>query len=107
MPETADMVVKGAQLVEHVVRRAGEDEAGVDRVGDSHRARIDIAAVAPLDAAGAEPGAARLDGLRALRRRRIARRVHELWGDDARGAAVAEDLVGTPLTLLSGVADPD
>src|SRR5438046_1107446 len=107
MPEAADMVIEGAQLVENVIRRAGENEAGVDRVGDSHRARIDVAAVARLDAAGPEPRAAHLDGLRALRHRRVTRRVHELRRYDARGAAVTEDLVGTPLAFLSGVADPN
>src|SRR5438132_2262018 len=107
MPEAADMLVEGAQLVEDVVRRAGENQAGVDRVRHRHRTRIDVAAVAGLDAAGTEPGATRLDGLRALRHRGVARRVHKLRRDDARGAAVAEDLIGPPLAFFPGVADPD
>src|ERR1700736_3952455 len=50
MAEAADMVVEGAQLAEDVVGRAGEDEASVDRVLDGHCARVDVAAVARLDA---------------------------------------------------------
>src|SRR5262249_16302919 len=106
MPETADMVVEGAQLAEHVVRRAGKNEAGIDRVGDGHRAGIEIAAVARLNPPGTEPGTACLDGLRTLRRRRVARRVPELWRDDARSAAVAQDLVGAAPATFPGIADP-
>src|SRR5436190_4740981 len=107
MAEAADVVVEGAQLVEDIVGRAGEDQAGVDRVFDGHRARVDVAAVPRLDAAGAEPGAARLEGLRALGRRRVAGRVHELWRDNSRGAAVAQDLVGAPPAFFARVADAD
>src|SRR4029077_14913263 len=78
VPEAADMIVEGTELVKNVVRRAGEAEAGVDRLGNRHPPRIDGAAVARLDAAGAKPTGTRPQGLPALRRRGIAGRVHEL-----------------------------
>src|SRR3954470_19381323 len=43
--EAADMGVEGFDLVEHVVGGAGEDEAGVDRVFDGHRAGVEGPAV--------------------------------------------------------------
>src|SRR5215472_8610011 len=107
MPETAHMVVERAQLVKDIVRRAGEGETGIDRVRHRHPSRIDAAAVAALDATGTEPTRAHSYGLRALRYRCVAWRVHKLRCDDARGAAVVEDLVGAAPALLSGVPNPD
>src|SRR5690349_1073235 len=101
------MVVKGEQLIVDVIRCPGENEAGIDGVRYRHRARIDVAAIARLNAASAEPRAARLQGLSALRLRCVTRGVHKLWCDNARGTAVAEDLIRSAPTLLVGLADAD
>src|SRR6266404_9025612 len=107
VPEAADMVEEGTELVKNVVRCAGEAEAGIDRVGYRDPPRIDGAAVARLDAAGAKAAGTHPQGLCALCRRGVAGRVHKLGRDDARSAAVVEDLVGSPFAFLAGIADPD
>ena len=106
--EAADMVVERLDLLDHIVGRAGEAEAGVDDVFD---ARSCAGRPAGRCAAGMRVRSGRLRRSRAISASArvaatdIAGRVGELRRDHARGAAVAEDLVGAPVAFLARGAD--